>query len=99
MSQWARIDAGVSVSEDIAELHTRNPNAPLLFLMGMPQAFPWGILPANPAVFRAKVCPLFDLTLSEVDACLSLLVEKGVFTSYTDRQGKRLLYYTSWHRH
>lgn len=99
MSTWARIYAEIAASEDVANLRNQNPDAALLFVLGMPQAMPWGILPASPALFRAKVCPLFDLTLGQIEACLRLVIDSGLFTEYTDSRGKALVYYTAWNRY
>jgi hypothetical protein len=81
------------------ELQKANPNAALLFLLSMPQAAPWGILPANPALFRARVCPLFDLSLEQIAECIQLIIAQGCFSSYTDRAGKPMVFLTNWNEH
>lgn len=99
MSQWARLHVETSDSEDVAALQAQDPNAALLFLMGMPHAMPWGVLPGSPALFRAKVCPLFDLSLSTVETCLRLLIDSGMMVGYLDSRGKPLVYYAAWNRY
>ncbi len=99
MSQWARLHVETSESEDIAALQAKDPNAALLFLMGMPHAMPWGVLPGAPALFRAKVCPLFDVSLSTVETCLRLIIDSGMMIGYTDSRGKPLVYYAAWNRY
>jgi hypothetical protein len=96
---WAKLHAKVAESEDLMLLHSRNPNAALLFLLAIPQAAPWGILPALPALFRARVCPLFDLSLEQIAECIALIIAQGCFTSYTDRDGKPLIYLTTWNEY
>ena len=96
MNQWAKLHAKVAESEDFMALHCADPNAALLFLMSLPQAVPWGILPATPALFRARVCPMLDISLDQVKTCLKLIVDQGCFTAYEDRHGKPLVYITNW---
>jgi hypothetical protein len=96
---WAKLHAKVAESEDLMLLHSRNPNAALLFLLAIPQAAPWGILPALPALFRARVCPLFDLSLEQIAECIALIIAQGCFTAYSDRDGKPLVYLTTWNEY
>ena len=99
MSQWAKIDAKSSESEDIAALHAANPNAALLFLLALPQAVPWGVLPGTPALFRGRVCPLLDIGLDEVKTCLRLIIDQGLFVAYNDSKGKPLVFFATWNEH
>jgi len=96
MNQWAKLHGKLSESEDFMALHAADPNAALLFLMALPQAAPWGVLPANPVLFRARVCPMLDLSLEQVQTCLRLIIDQGMMTAYDDRQGKPLVYITHW---
>lgn len=96
MAEWVKLHSKIAESEDIAVLQAQDPNAALLFLMSLPVAAPWGILPRSPAVFRGRVAPMFDLSLSEVEACLQLIIAQGMYREYTDRDGKAHLYVTTW---
>ena len=96
MADWVKLNAKLSLSEDFAEVANRDPLAAMLFLMGLAQAAPWGVLPAKPSVFRAKVCPLLDITLEQVGSSLGVLRDHSMITLYQDRSGRELLYYNSW---
>lgn len=96
MADWVKLHAKITESEDIAALQAQDPNAALLFLMSLPVAAPWGILPRSPAVFRGRVTPMFDLSLDQVETCLRLVIDKGMYREYTDRDGKAHLYVTTW---
>lgn len=96
MAEWVKLHSKITESEDIAALQAQDPNAALLFIMSLPVAAPWGILPRSPAVFRGRVAPMFDLSLSEIETCLRLVIDRGMYQEYTDRDGKAHLYVTTW---
>lgn len=96
MAEWVKLHAKIAESEDFAALQAADPNAALLFLMSLPIAAPWGILPRSAAVFRGRVAPMFDLSLSQVETCLRLVLDQGMYREYTDRDGKAHLYVTTW---
>lgn len=96
MAEWVKLHSKISESEDFAALQAADPNAALLFLMSLPIAAPWGILPRSAAVFRGRVAPMFDLSLSQVETCLRLVLDQGMYLEYTDRDGKSHLYVTAW---
>lgn len=96
MSQWARLYSKVSESEHFAMLHAQDETAALLFLLAIPHAAPWGILPGSPFVFKSRVCAMLDIGLDKVKTCLRLIVDAGLWQEYQDRTGKPLLYVRSW---
>ena len=93
---WVKLYSRIAESEDLADLHGKDPNAALLFLFSLPAAMPWGVLPGDARLFRAKVCPLLDLSLDSVKTALRLVVDSGLYQSYQDREGKQLLYVSAW---
>jgi hypothetical protein len=99
MAQWAKLHSKTAESQDVADLAAEDPLSALLFLMGLPQAAPWGVLPGSPALFRAKVCPLMDVSLEQVKTTLRLLVEHSMVIAYSGRDGKPLVAYTNWDEH
>jgi len=58
MAEWVKLHAKITESEDFAALQAADPNAALLFLMSLPIAAPWGILPRSAAVLR--MCTLLE---------------------------------------
>lgn len=96
MAEWVKLHAKIAESEDFAALQAADPNAALLFLMSLPIAAPWGILPRSAAVFRGRVAPMFDLSLSQVETCLRLVLDQCMYREYTDRDGKAHMYVTAW---
>lgn len=98
-SEWAKLHAKVSESEDFANLYAQSPEAAALFLLSLPQAAPWGVLPGSPPLFAARVCPLLMLSREQAETSLRLIVESGLFTAYQGLDSKPLVYVTGWNKH
>ncbi|MDI9548438.1 MAG: hypothetical protein QM346_12655 [Chloroflexota bacterium] len=96
MAEWVKLHAKIAESEDLAALHAADPTAALLFLMSLPVAAPWGILPRAPAVYAGRVAPMLGVGLDKAETCLRLIIDRGMYQEYTDRDGKAHLYVTAW---
>ncbi len=94
--RWAKLHEGISVSRDLAEAYRRSRDAPLLFLMMLPQADVYGILMGDPAVLRGRVCPLLPISPARIDAALDALQDVGLIVRYVDSDGRQLIWIRKW---
>jgi hypothetical protein len=94
--QWAKLHAKLAESVDFADLYEASHEAALLFLMSLPQAVPWGVLPGDPRLFGRRVCGMLGLGSDKIKTCLRLIVDSGMYRAYTDEEGRQLLYVTHW---
>ena len=99
MADWAKLHGKISESEDFTAVLNESPLAASLFLMGLPKAAPWGVLPGTAFAFKAKVCPMAQASLDEIQTALRLLEDHSMLTAYTGRNGKPLVYYSAWNDH
>ncbi len=97
MSSYARINEGISISEDWAELARRSPRAAVVYAMTWPAANVYGVLPGRLASFRAKVCPLLGLTDRQMEEILSTLEEQGHLVRF-EAEGRAWCWLPSWSR-
>jgi hypothetical protein len=95
-SQWAKLNAKIAKSQDFADLYEASPDAALIFLMSLPQAVPWGLLPGNPVLWAALVCPMFGLGKDKAATCLRLIVDSGMYTAYLGKDEKPVVFVTAW---
>ncbi len=98
MRPWAKIAAKISEDEVVAELLEKNPLSVALFLMSLPHADIWGILPAKVQLFHSRVCPAAEISNRKIKNAIDLLVECGIYHKY-EANGKELLYIRHYHRY
>jgi len=98
VARWAKLHDKVSESYDFAEAHRRDPNAALLFLLALPHADVYGILPGHPRLLH-KVCALLDLTDDQLDAAFRVLHEIGLVICYLDSKQRPLVCIVNYGTH
>jgi len=99
MSRWAKLHAKVSDSYDFADAHARDPNAALLFLLALPQADVFGVLPGHPGLLRGKLCGLLALTDAQVEAAFGVLCDCGMMRAYADSKGRPMYIIPGYEQH
>jgi hypothetical protein len=99
VSRWAKLHAKVSDSYDFADAHARDPNAALLFLLALPQADVFGVLPGHPGLLRGKLCGLLTLTDADVEIAFGVLCECGLVRAYADSKGRPMYIIPGYEQH
>ena len=90
MSRWVKLHAKISESYDFAEVHAEDKNAALLFLLALPQADVFGVLPGHSAILKGKLCSMLDITEEQVSNAFNVLVSHKLLIEYTDSNHRRL---------
>lgn len=85
---WAKISARISESEDYAEVYRRSRAAAVLFLIALPHADVFGVLPGNLAVLRGKICPLLPFSDEDLKVAMDVLCECGLLRYYESSSGR-----------
>jgi len=100
MPRWAKLSEAIAEDLTIGEMLSKpaDARAALLFLMSLPRADLYGILPGNPRLFKARVCPVSYITEGTVEKALTLLVENGMLKSFTD-EGQTYLLIANYHKY
>ena len=98
MARWAKLHDKVSESYDFAEAHRRDPNAALLFLLALPHADVYGILPGHPRLLH-KVCALLDLTDEQISDAFAVLHDLGLVVCYEDSHERPLVCVVNYGTH
>lgn len=98
MHSWAKLSSKLAESEQYADAANTDPVAGMLFLMALPQADLYGILPGDLRLFAGRVCPLLALTPKRIGKALDVLHEHGLIVRY-EADGKQWLWLPGWHRH
>ena len=99
MARWAKLHDKVSESYDFAEAHRRDPNAALLFLLALPHADVYGVLPGHPRLLQGKLCGLLDLTDDQIAAAFVVLDDLGMVVCYHDSKGRPLVCVANYGAH
>ena len=93
MSQrYAKLYAKAAENPDIGELLEDDPLAVSLFFLAIARADVYGILPADPRRFRARVAPAAALSSATVAQSLHNLESHGLVRRYTASDGTELLH-------
>jgi len=93
MSQrYAKLYAKAGENPDIGELLEDDPLAVSLFFLAIARADVYGILPADPRRFRARVAPAAALSSATVAQSLHNLESHGLVRRYTASDGTELLH-------
>ncbi len=98
MRPFAKLAVGSGADEKLGILAERNGLGGMTFLLSIPEAYPYGILPGSPRAYRAKVIPSAILSESDVEAAIDAQVEVGLVHRY-EAGGHTLLYLVNYHRH
>ena len=96
MPKWAKLHERISASQQIADAYAANRDAPLLFMLMLPHADVYGILPGDARILRGRVCPLLPLTPKRIQAALESLHSVGLIVLYRDSEGKQLVWIRKW---
>lgn len=97
MARWAKVSGCISASTDYASLFADNPKAAAVFLMCLPHADPYGLLPGDPDVFVGLVCP--KLRIRNPETLLDAMERAGVIERYADSRGHPLVWVRKYHEH
>ena len=98
MSQrYAKLYAKAGENPDIGELLEDDPLAVSLFFLAIARADVYGILPADPRRFRARVAPAAALSSATVAQSLHNLESHGLVRRYTASDGTELLHILQYH--
>ena len=100
--RWAKIHSKVSDSADFAAVADEDPFAAMLFLLLLPQADVYGILPGEPGWLRWNVCRLMNVTEAQIDHALGLLTlersDAALVVRYEADRGE-YLWLPGWNEH
>lgn len=87
----------IARSEDFAGLFRKEPRAAALFLMLLPHADCFGILPGNLKVLKGLACPLLGLSDARFSELLGALDKQ--LLRYADAAGQPLIWVRKYHLH
>lgn len=98
LKRWAKLHTDIAASESMAAAFNESPAAAALFVMAMASCDAYGRLPGKPVLFRARVCPSFDLTDDDVAKAIDLLVETDMVIRYSVKKKDyiELCHYLEW---
>jgi hypothetical protein len=97
--QYARIYASSGESPDVGEVLETNPLAVSLWFMGLARANVYGILPADPRRYRAKVCPAAAIHPDTVAEAIAEQERRGWVRRYETSDGHAMLHVVNYHKY
>lgn len=95
---FAKLAVGSGADEKLGIIAEQNGLGGMMFLLSIPEAYPYGILPGSPRAYRAKVIPSAMLPEAEIRAAIDAQVEAGLIHRY-EADGHELLYLVNYHRY
>jgi hypothetical protein len=95
---FAKLAVGSGADEKLGIIAEQNGLGGMMFLLSIPEAYPYGILPGSPRAYRAKVIPSAMLPETEIQAAIDAQVEAGLIHRY-EADGHELLYLVNYHRY
>ena len=100
MPRWVKLSENIAEDLTIADMLSNGAEtrAALLFLMSLPRADLYGVLPGSPRLFKARVCPVARTGEKTIERALALLVDRGLVTPFINK-GQQHLVITNYHKY
>ena len=100
MPRWVKLSEMIAEDLTIADMlgNTTEARAALLFLMALPRADLYGVLPSPPRLFKARVCPVARIGEASIGKAIDILIERRMLTRFKSN-GKAYLLATNYHKY
>jgi hypothetical protein len=98
MPRFAKLSERTGQDVTLCSLAEQQPFAALLFTWSIAAADVYGILPAHPREYHARVAPALRITEADVAAAIEAQVDAGLLHRY-EAEGRQLLYLRNYHKH
>lgn len=95
---FAKLAVGSGADEKLGMIAERDGLGGMLFLLSIPEAYPYGILPGSPRAYRAQVIPAALVAEQEIQEAIDAQVEVGLLHRY-EVGDKQYLYLRNYHRY
>ena len=100
MPRWAKISDAIAEDITVADMLStaKESRALALFLMSLPRADAYGVLPGEPRLFKARVCPAAQLSEGRIVEVINILEQQRLVVPFENDSGSHL-YIRNYHRY